>query len=111
MDVGRNTGDLEFAKDGWVGLISDVDDPQRVDLFEGHDVGAVAIKACTPDAFAWRNAVHTAGLNEDLFSRVYIHGANQRDELRGHRFGVVHPPPRPLADGRRHPKHAFVLGE
>ena len=72
VDVGGNARDFEFTEDGWVGLIGDVNHPQRVNLFKGHDVSAVAVETCAPDALAWRNAVHAARLSENLLPRVNI---------------------------------------
>ena len=109
VDVGGDAGHLEFAQNRRVGFVADVDDPQGVNLLEGHDIGAVTIKASAPNPFAGSDAVHLPRLDEDLLIGLHVNRTDKGDQLRGHRFRIVHPPAIPLAGGRRHAQDAFVL--
>ena len=111
MNVGGNTGNLEFAQNGGVGLIGHVNDPQRIDLLEGHDVGSVAVKASAPDAFAGSDAIHLSCLDQHLLVGFHVNGTHQGDKLGRHRFRVVHPPSVPLPNGGGHAEDTFMFGD
>ena len=82
MNVGGDTWNLQFPKDGWVGFIGDIDDPQRVDLFERDEVGPVTIKASGPNPLAGRNAVDLPRFNQHLSVGLHINRTHERHELR-----------------------------
>ncbi len=81
MNVRGNTGHLEFAQNHGVGFICDVDDPQRVNLFERHDVGSVAVKPSAPNTLTWSDAAHLSGFDQHLLVGVHVHRANERHQL------------------------------
>ena len=110
MDVGRNAGDFQLPEDGGVGFVRHVDDPKGVDLFEGHDVGAVAVEPSRPNSFPGSDTIDLSGFNQHLALRFQINATCQRHELRRHGLGIVHPPSVPLTGGRGHPEDAFVFG-
>ena len=81
VNVGGDTWNLQFPKDGWVGFIGDIDDPQRVDLFERDEVGPVTIKASGPNPLAGRNAVDLPRFNQHLPVGLHIDRPHERNEL------------------------------
>ncbi len=64
VDVGGDAGDLELAEDLGVGWVREVDDPQRVHVAEGHEVGAVAHEAGAPDALSGGDVADVANLHK-----------------------------------------------
>ena len=111
VNVGRDTGHLQLAKDGGVGRIAQVDGPQRIDLLEGHHVRHVVGEAGRPDALAFRKATDVADLPQDLFAGLEVGRALQGHDVADHRLWVLHPPAAPLAGGGGHAHDAFVLRE
>ena len=111
VNVGRDTGHLQLAKDGGVGRIAQVDGPQRIDLFEGHHVSHVLSEAGRPDALAFRKATDVADLPQDLLAGLEVGRALQGHHMADHRLWVLHPPAAPLTGGGGHAHDAFVLRE
>ena len=64
MDVGRDTWYLQLTEDLGVSRIGQVDDPQGVNVAEGHEVGAVTHEAGAPNALALGDVVDVAYLNQ-----------------------------------------------
>ena len=82
VNVGRDAGDLEFTKDGWVGLIGDIDNPQRINLLKGYDVGAIAVETCAPDALTGCDTIHSTDFEKYLFLGLNVHRTNEGHQLR-----------------------------
>ena len=111
MDVRGDAGHLEFAQNGRIGFVCNIDDPERVNLLKGHNVGTIAVKTSAPYTFTGSDAVHFSSFNKHLLVGFNVDGTNKRHQLRGHGFGIFHPPSRPLANGGGDPKHTFVFGD
>ena len=73
MNVGGYAGHLEFAQNGGVRFVGNIDHPQRVNFLERDEVRSVGVETCAPNPLPWRNAFDTTGLNEDLFFRFDVH--------------------------------------
>ena len=81
VNVCGNAGHLEFAQNGRVCFVSDIDHPQRVDLFKRHNVGTVAVKTGAPNTLTRSDAVHLSGFDQHLLVGVHVHRANERHQL------------------------------
>ena len=53
MQIGRESGDLEFADNAWCGGIGELEREQRIDLFERDQKPTLAAKTCG-ERFDWR---------------------------------------------------------
>ena len=111
VNVRGDAGHLEFAQNGGVGFVCNIDDPERVNLLKGHNVGTITVKTSAPNAFTGSDAVHFSSFNKHLLVGFNVNGANERHQLRGHGFGIFHPPSRPLTDGGSNPKHTLMFGD
>ncbi len=65
MDIGGPAGDVEFAGDGGLGGVGEVDDPEGVDDEVSDDVGEVLVEAGGEETFT-ASEVELSQFSQDI---------------------------------------------